>query len=303
MKKLKYYPKNDALFKIMFTNHVDLLKKLVAELLGIEYNSINVFNIIDSEISPNLAGEKFCRFDINLQVNNEQIDIELQVKNDGYYPERSLYYWARAYTKELKEGDDYSLLAPTVVISILGYNLFTCEEYHSEFRVLEVNRNSQLSDMLRMHYYELLKLPVTEKEKYGLNLWLQFLNAETEEDIAKIEALEDPTMTQAIEVYRQVSVSKEFLEIERMRDKMRVTEKAALTVARNEGKKEVQADFAEKEARYQTDLADKDQVIADKDQVMVDLVAKHEAEKVKYEAEMAIMRDTISQLSKAKSDI
>ncbi|MCL1830869.1 MAG: hypothetical protein FWG21_05505 [Oscillospiraceae bacterium] len=58
-----------------------------------------------------------------------------------------------------------------------------------------------------------------ENPEYGLNLWLILLNAETEEDLIRIETLGDTTMNQTIEVYRQISVSEELRSIELMREK------------------------------------------------------------------------------------
>ena len=52
MTKLKYNLKSDTLFKMLFTRNQDLLKRLVAALLGIKYEDITAFNVINPEISP-----------------------------------------------------------------------------------------------------------------------------------------------------------------------------------------------------------------------------------------------------------
>lgn len=62
----------------------------------------------------------------------------------------------------------------------------------------------------------------------GRELWLMLFNAETEEELAKIEALEVPIMKQAIGAYRYVTATPEFREIERMRSKARHDEAQAL---------------------------------------------------------------------------
>jgi len=61
MTKLKYNLKSDTLFKMLFTRNQDLLKRLVAALLGIKYEDITAFNVINPEISPEELGKKFCR--------------------------------------------------------------------------------------------------------------------------------------------------------------------------------------------------------------------------------------------------
>lgn len=45
MSKLQYTFKTDTLFKMLFVKHVDLLKKLVAALLGIAPESIEQFTV------------------------------------------------------------------------------------------------------------------------------------------------------------------------------------------------------------------------------------------------------------------
>ena len=71
--KLKYTFKTDTLFKILFVKYPDLLRRLVAELLGIKYDSIEQFNITNPEIQPENLGDKFCRLDINMMVDWQRI--------------------------------------------------------------------------------------------------------------------------------------------------------------------------------------------------------------------------------------
>ena len=107
MTELEYKFTYDLLFKMIFTKHVKLLKSLVATLINIPLDSIEQFEIRNAEIPPETLGDKFCRLDINMAVNGQRVDIEVQVDNDGDFPERSLYYWAREYSTALQVGDSY----------------------------------------------------------------------------------------------------------------------------------------------------------------------------------------------------
>ena len=252
MTKLKYTFKNDTLFKMLFTQYQDLLKRLVAELLKIAYESIEEFVVTNPEIPPDVKGEKFCRLDINMTVNGQRVDLEIQVNDEGDYPERSLYYWAREYSAALGEGEEYSKLPRTIIISIVAFEMFDCAEFHSEFHALEVSRHTPLTDKFCMHYFELSKLPKTISKDDGLKLWLSLFNAETEEELKQIEALEVQVMKQAIGAYRQVTATNEFKEIERLRSRARHNEASALGKARRDGYREAdekwQGVVAEKEA-------------------------------------------------------
>ncbi len=235
MTKLEYTFKNDTLFKMVFVKYPELLKRLVAELLDIRLESIEDFAITNPEMPPEVIGDKFCRLDINMTVDGQRVDLEIQVANEGDYPERSLYYWAREYSTALGAGERFSSLPRTIIISIVAFTLFDCEEFHSEYQPLEVTRHTPLTDKQVLHYFELPKLPEVVDAADELKLWLTLFNAETEEDLAKIEALEVTVMKEAIGAYRQVASTGELREIERLRSLARHNEASALHHARSQG--------------------------------------------------------------------
>ncbi|MCL2165262.1 MAG: Rpn family recombination-promoting nuclease/putative transposase [Oscillospiraceae bacterium] len=95
MAELKYKFTYDTLFKLMFVKYPDLLERLVAAILRISLDRISEFKITNPDIPPEAIGNKFCRLDISMVVNNQRANLEVQVDDEGDYPERSLYYWAR----------------------------------------------------------------------------------------------------------------------------------------------------------------------------------------------------------------
>ena len=76
--------------------------------------------------------------------------------------------------------------------------------------------------------FELLKLPEQISSDDELELWLALFKAQTEEDLAKIEALGVPIMQQAINAFRHTAATEEFKEMERLRSKARHDEAQAL---------------------------------------------------------------------------
>ena len=228
MTELVYKFTNDALFKMIFCQYPDLLKRLVAMMLGIRQSSIREFVITNPDMEPEVMGDKFCRLDINMLVDGQRIDLEIQVRDEGDYTERSLYYWARDFSTALKESEAYKTLPRTVIISILAFLHFPCEEFYSEYQILEVKRHTPLTDRLCMVYYELPKLPEITDASDELKLWLTLFNAKTEEDLTKIERFGGSIMEQAIGAYRQVTATDKFKEIERLRSRARHNEASAL---------------------------------------------------------------------------
>ena len=228
--KLEYTFKSDVLFKMLFVKHPNLLKRLVAVLLAIPPTSISEFIITNTEMPPEEIGKKFCRLDINMLVDGKQVNLELQVRNEGNYPERTLLHWARLYSTALPAGDNFALLPKTIIISILGFKLFDCAEVHSEFGAIEVTRNTLLTDKLSLHFFELPKLQGinsidTSNEK---DLWLALFNAETEEELEKLSQSGGAVMSEAIQAYHSVTATDEFKNLEWMRRKTAHDEAQAL---------------------------------------------------------------------------
>jgi predicted transposase/invertase (TIGR01784 family) len=248
MAKLEYTFKTDTLFKMLFVKYPNLLKQLVSELLGIPLESIEQFEITNPEIPPESLGDKFCRLDINMMVGGQRVNLEIQVRNEGDYPERVLFHWARIYSSALPSGGDYKELPRTVIISIIDFNLFKCKEFHSEFKPLEVRRHEVLTDNMSLHFFELKKAPEEVNANNMLLLWLALFRAETEEELKKIELMEVPVMNQAINAYHQITVTSEFREAERLRSIARHNEAAALRHARQEERKKWQSVVANKDA-------------------------------------------------------
>jgi predicted transposase/invertase (TIGR01784 family) len=236
--KLEYTFKTDTLFKMLFVKHNNLLKHLVSVLLGIPLESIGEFRVTNPEMPPENLGEKFCRLDITMTVNGQQVDLEVQVKNEGDYPERALYNWARLYSAALPAGGAYKELPRTVIISIVNFGLFGCGEYSSEYQALEVSRHTPLADKMSLYFYELNKLPEGAVAGDMRHMWLSLFKADTEEELAKIEKMEEPVMEEAIRAYHQITVDPRFREMERLRERARHDEASALRHARDEGKAE-----------------------------------------------------------------
>jgi predicted transposase/invertase (TIGR01784 family) len=211
-----------------FVQYPELLKKLVAELLGIPFDSIGHFVIRNPEMPPESLGDKFCRLDINMTVNDQRVDLEVQVNDEGDYPERVMFHWAREFSSALLAGQDYSKLPRTVVDSITNFKLFDCAEYRSNFQALEVTRHTLLSDKMAFYFFELPKLPAGISGNNMLLLWLSLFKAETEEELEKIKAMEVPVMNQAINAYYTITASSEFREKERLRAKARHDEAQAV---------------------------------------------------------------------------
>jgi predicted transposase/invertase (TIGR01784 family) len=210
-----------------------------------------------------------------MMLDSQRVDLEIQVKNENDYPERSLYYWARDYSYALGQGGKYSALPCTIIISILAFPLFDCVEFHSEFRPLEVTRHTLLTDRMALHYFELPKLPETVSPDDELKLWLSLFKAETEEELSKLNEMGVSVIQEAIKAYHTVSSTEEFRELERMRHFAETNRASSLGYARDEGRVEGRAEgYREAEEKWQGVVANKDAALANKDALIAELRAR-----------------------------
>ena len=270
MSELKYRFTYDTLFKLLFVKYPELLERLIAAILEISVDGISEFKITNPEIPPEAIGNKFCRLDINMAINGRQVNLEVQVENEGDYAERTLYHWARVYSSALKAGRPYSSLPQVVIISIINFNMYNCTQYRSKFLPIEAIRGDLLSDRMVILYFELRKLPKEINVNNELEIVLSLFRAKTDEDLRRLEELGVPIVSQYIDAYREILVSPEFRELERLRADARHNEASAL----------LHATRVERE-KWQNVISDKNSALADKD------------------AEIALLR---AQLKKAKQE-
>ena len=99
---------------------------------------------------------------------------------------------------------------------------------------------------MQLQFYELKKLSPLSETDSDKELWLKLFNAETEEELIKIEEMGVSFMSEAIMAYRHVAASPEFKEMERMRSKARHDEAQALQNAKKQRDEHWQGVVAEK---------------------------------------------------------
>jgi len=275
MGELKHTLKTDILFKLIFTKHPDLLKKLVAQLLRIPIKSINTFEIRNTEIPPDSIGMKLCRLDIHMTVNEQEVNLEVQVKDEGDFPERVLYHWARIYSNTLLCGRNYKNLPQTIIINIIDFPLFKdSKDFHSEFQLLEVTRKTPFTNKQILHFFELPKLPKKIDKNDLLLMWLALFKANTEEEFQMIEDMSVSEINEVVTAYRHLSRSPEFRELERQRDKAEMDESSRISYAEERGE-------ARSNKRWKSVVADKDAALANKDATIADKDAEIESLKQK----------------------
>ena len=227
--------KLDIIFKKIFTENVDMLQSFLADILDIPYDDIQDIIVAKQELTPETIDGKFSRLDLNLKVADKLINVEIQLKGDNDYRDRTLFYWAKLYTSELKSGETYGQLKKTICINIINFNMFDRNEYHTEIVTSIKDTGEIFSDKFSIHFFELKKVGKEVNPNNRRELWMQFLNASSEEEFEVLKQTNVPIMNKAVNVIYDLSEDTKIREMARLREKALHDEASALANAENKG--------------------------------------------------------------------
>lgn len=135
------------------------MDKLVSPKLDIPIEEIKGIEVLNPDILPESIGEKYYRLDILLDLGGKFVNVEMQVRSEKYFGDRILLYWSKMYSSQLDKGESYKKLCPCIAITIVDFDLFEHEDYHSEFGVWDVEHDNKLTDKMAIHFFELKKVP------------------------------------------------------------------------------------------------------------------------------------------------
>ena len=173
---------NDYIFKRTFgyQESGEVTRILLRDILQDDINQIELNNQTITE--KELMDDKVGIMDIKAVINgNVECDIEMQVVNKHNIEKRILFYWAKMYTKTIKEGDEYNNLRKSICVLIANFeldNLREVKKYKTKWNIREEEYKSViLTDVLELVIIEIPKYMkyARREKKENLNLWLKFI--------------------------------------------------------------------------------------------------------------------------------
>lgn len=234
-------PKVDFVFKKIFGNekHPNILISFLNATLKPK-NLITSVKIKNSDLEKEFVEDKFSRLDVKATTsNNEHINIEIQLRDEKNMAKRTLFYWSRMYGEQLVKGEDYSKLQRTVCINILNYKMLDSENFHTRYRLKEMDTNKELTDVMEIHFIEIKKLRKLNKNddiKDLLEVWVEFLRNPESEVVREVEFKNKEVREAKDELYRLSQDEKE-RELYSMREKSLNDKINELNSAKEQGMK------------------------------------------------------------------
>jgi hypothetical protein len=121
-------PKNDYVFKRLFTQAPELLVSLINAIRDRE-PPIASLEILNPYIDPQTLSGKHIVLDVlAVDVEGRRFNVEMQVQRHRAWGSRSLYYLAKLLSGQLKSGEGYESLRPVVGIHIIDFDYFNVQE-------------------------------------------------------------------------------------------------------------------------------------------------------------------------------
>jgi predicted transposase/invertase (TIGR01784 family) len=178
-------PKYDFVFKYIFGNekHKDLLIALLSDVLGVPEEEFEEIEIINSELLKEFKEDKKGILDVRVRTKlGKQIDVEIQILPTDYMAERTIFYWSKMYTSQIKPGDTYDKLKKCVTINIVDFKCTPLKKLYSSYHLTEDKTGYRLTDILEIYFLEIPKLfdeEIERDENDPVVQWMEFLDAKT----------------------------------------------------------------------------------------------------------------------------
>lgn len=185
--KLKYPLTNDFMFKAVLQRSERALKGLLSALLHMKMEEIAAVRILNPIEIGSVIDEKMMMLDLKLELNDSRIlDVEMQVLDEGNWPERSLTYLCRTFD-QLEKGEKYLNVKETIHIGILNFTPQGFpQKLYLEYYFYNLDTAHKYSDKLSIRVLQLNQLDreVEENEKWNeICHWARLFKAQTWEEM------------------------------------------------------------------------------------------------------------------------
>lgn len=174
--------RNDIVFKAFFGDerNISLLLHFLNAVLNEQITSIK---LSDPHLEITHLKDKISIMDVRVETeNNEQINVEIQLRHHKAFEERMLMYWTKMYGSQDIRGEEYTKLTRAIQIIISDFNMFPTKQTHRKFRLMDEVDHVVFTDHIEVHVLQLPKRKNKNiKEATDLEKWLMFLKGDRKE--------------------------------------------------------------------------------------------------------------------------
>jgi predicted transposase/invertase (TIGR01784 family) len=181
--------KSDVIFKKVFSN-INLLAGFLTGIVKIDEKELEKnISFLDTETriktDPN---DKIGRMDLCFSINNkEKVNIEIQLFQDKYMFERTLFYLSALYGSEISKGESFGKLKKCIGIVLIDYDcegaedkLYTNYVFHDRISKEEDDR------VFEIHIFNLRRLDNKEMVPRYLYNWLHLISCNNSKELERV---------------------------------------------------------------------------------------------------------------------
>jgi predicted transposase/invertase (TIGR01784 family) len=180
---------NDYMFRAFLQKSEYVLRALICSLLHLKPDDIRSVRITNPIELGEAMEDKEYILDITILMNdNTFLNLEMQVKPELYWCERSLSYLCRSFD-QLYRGDDYATIGPAIHIGFLDHTPFKdAPEFYATYKLLNVKNHRLYSDKFILSVVDLTQtdLATDEDKTYQIDRWARLFKATTWEELKMI---------------------------------------------------------------------------------------------------------------------
>ncbi len=201
-------PKADLTFKKVFGEHKNLVISLLNAMLPLEDGKrVESIEYLPSELVPRTPASKDTIVDVRCEeTGGRKFIVEMQMSWTASFKQRVLLNSAKAYVRQLSEGEEYHLLQPVYSLNFVNETFEPdMEEYYHYYHMVHYLHSDKVLEGLHLVFVELPKFKawnLTEKKMQVL--WLRFLTEIGEKTRkAPQDLLDNPQVHQALEIVEE----------------------------------------------------------------------------------------------------
>ena len=215
-------PKNDLIFKRIFGEHPDILLSFLNAVLPLnDDKQIVALEYLPAELVPVIPGLKNSIVDVRCKdKTGRQFIVEMQMFWTDSFKSRVLFNAAKAYVKQIDQGDEYKGLEPVYALSIVNQDFENeTENHYHHYKLVETTESKLILNGLELIFIELNKFmrninTINYNYKKNNILWLRFLaEIKNQTEMISKDLLEIPEIAKAVELTKESSFTKAELEV------------------------------------------------------------------------------------------
>ena len=234
-------PKLDVVFRALFREeNKNLTESFISDIIGqnIKIKTSDLNRHLDIKVAYQKLGIMDLRTELE---DGTKCNIEIQLEMREHENERFLYYWADAYSRQLRRGEEYSKLNKTISIIILDHEikeLKGIEELDTKWQIRDNKTGKKLlTEHLEIVIVEIPKAirQYKKNEKNKICQWMLFFDNPNKEELKDIME-KNEKIKEAVEELKGMSEDEDLRILAELREKGRRDEYAAREYAIREGR-------------------------------------------------------------------